>query len=90
MDQETLNFFESRFAKMNEQMVTKEQMAKMNEQMAKMNEQIEDLNFSFGNIKNAVAAASHERDEIESFQGTYLVSDPTGFNSKRVIAGKRF
>ena len=90
MDQETRNFFESfesKFAEMKEQMALKSDIAEMKNDLKS---DIEDLNFRFINIQNGVAIASHERDELESLQTTYLVSDPTGFNSKRVIAGKRF
>ncbi len=99
MEQEMMNFLtgmKDEIGEMNTKMtgMKDEIMTEMNTKMTGMKDDlksdIENLNFRFRNIQNGVAAASYERDELESFQTTCLVSDPTGFNSKRVIAGKRF
>ena len=91
MDQEMKNLLgemRAEIAEMRAEM--RAEMEGINTKIERIKDDTNNLNFRFRNIQEGTLAAFNERDEIESYQSTYLVSDPRGFNSKKVVAGRRF
>ena len=87
MDQEMKNLLGEMRAEIAEM---RAEMEGINTKIERIKDDTNNLNFRFRNIQEGTLAAFNERDEIESYQSTYLVSDPRGFNSKKVVAGRRF